>query len=57
MELICQVNNLNVTSLRYFNAAGAHESGEIGEAHQPETHLIPSIFDLFTVSITESSCS
>ena len=42
---ICQVNNLNVTSLRYFNAAGAHESGEIGEARQPETHLIPSIFD------------
>ncbi len=28
-------------SLRYFNAAGAHESGEIGEDHRPETHLIP----------------
>lgn len=27
--------------LRYFNAAGAHESGEIGEAHDPEEHLIP----------------
>jgi UDP-glucose 4-epimerase len=26
---------------RYFNAAGAHESGEIGEDHDPETHLIP----------------
>jgi UDP-glucose 4-epimerase len=28
-------------SLRYFNAAGAHESGELGEDHRPETHLIP----------------
>ena len=27
--------------LRYFNAAGADESGEIGEMHTPETHLIP----------------
>jgi UDP-glucose-4-epimerase GalE len=27
--------------LRYFNAAGADESGEIGEVHEPETHLIP----------------
>ncbi len=30
-------------SLRYFNAAGADPSGEIGEDHQPETHLIPII--------------
>ncbi|HEY1658699.1 MAG TPA: UDP-glucose 4-epimerase GalE [Candidatus Sulfotelmatobacter sp.] len=29
-------------SLRYFNAAGADESGEIGELHDPETHLIPA---------------
>ncbi len=28
-------------ALRYFNAAGADESGEIGELHDPETHLIP----------------
>lgn len=28
-------------ALRYFNAAGAHPSGDIGEAHHPETHLIP----------------
>ncbi len=28
-------------SLRYFNAAGADPEGEIGEAHNPETHLIP----------------
>ncbi|MDQ6600371.1 UDP-glucose 4-epimerase GalE [Bacillus salipaludis] len=29
--------------LRYFNAAGAHESAVIGESHDPETHLIPII--------------
>jgi UDP-arabinose 4-epimerase len=32
---------LRYASLRYFNAAGADESGEIGELHEPETHLIP----------------
>lgn len=30
-------------ALRYFNAAGAHESGLMGEAHRPETHLIPNV--------------
>ncbi len=30
-------------SLRYFNAAGADSKGRIGECHDPETHLIPSI--------------
>jgi UDP-glucose-4-epimerase GalE len=32
---------LRYASLRYFNAAGADASGEIGELHTPETHLIP----------------
>ena len=32
-------------NLRYFNAAGADESGTIGEMHNPETHLIPSAFE------------
>lgn len=32
---------LRFGSLRYFNAAGADESGEIGELHDPEPHLIP----------------
>ncbi len=32
---------LRYASLRYFNAAGADESGEIGECHDPEPHLIP----------------
>jgi UDP-arabinose 4-epimerase len=30
-------------SLRYFNACGAHPSGDIGEMHAPETHLIPRV--------------
>lgn len=30
--------------LRYFNAAGADAGGEIGEDHDPETHLIPNVF-------------
>jgi UDP-glucose 4-epimerase len=32
-------------SLRYFNAAGADVDGEIGESHEPETHLIPLVLD------------
>ena len=36
-------NGIKFVSLRYFNAAGAVESGEIGEDHNPETHLIPLI--------------
>jgi UDP-glucose 4-epimerase len=32
-------------ALRYFNAAGADESGEIGEDHSPETHLIPLVLE------------
>lgn len=31
--------------LRYFNACGAHSNGLIGEAHDPETHLIPLVLD------------
>ena len=34
---------LKFTALRYFNAAGADESGQIGELHDPETHLIPIV--------------
>ena len=38
-----KAHGLKYVSLRYFNACGAHESGLIGEAHNPETHLIPII--------------
>ena len=38
-----EAHNLRFVSLRYFNACGAHISGQIGEDHNPETHLIPLI--------------
>jgi len=37
---------LRFMSLRYFNAAGADPEGEIGEKHDPETHLIPLVLDV-----------
>ena len=37
---------LHYVALRYFNACGAHMSGSIGEAHNPETHLIPLILQV-----------
>lgn len=39
-------HGLKYVSLRYFNACGAHASGKIGEAHNPETHLIPLILQV-----------
>jgi UDP-glucose-4-epimerase GalE len=41
LEAYSRAYGLRSVSLRYFNAAGADESGEIGEIHDPETHLIP----------------
>ena len=38
--------DLRYVSLRYFNACGAHPNGKIGEAHDPETHLIPLILQV-----------
>lgn len=37
---------IKFTVLRYFNAAGAHINGKIGEDHSPETHLIPLILQV-----------
>ena len=39
-------HGLRFVSLRYFNACGAHVSGKIGEAHNPESHLIPLILQV-----------
>jgi len=44
LEAYGQAYGLRYVSFRYFNAAGADESGKIGEIHTPETHLIPSVF-------------
>jgi len=38
--------DFNYVSLRYFNAAGADPEAEIGEWHEPETHLIPIVLDV-----------
>ena len=38
-------HGLRSIALRYFNASGADPDGEIGEAHDPETHLIPLVLD------------
>lgn len=41
-----RAHGLRYVSLRYFNACGAHASGKIGEAHSPESHLIPLILQV-----------
>jgi UDP-glucose 4-epimerase len=41
-----QAHGLSYISLRYFNAAGADPDSELGEAHDPETHLIPRVLDV-----------
>ena len=45
LEAYDRAYGLRYATLRYFNAAGADESGEIGELHEPETHLIPLALD------------
>ncbi|SNZ04711.1 UDP-galactose 4-epimerase [Terribacillus aidingensis] len=43
MKWCDQAYGIKFVSLRYFNVGGAHPDGQIGEDHQPETHLIPII--------------
>lgn len=45
LEDLEAAGSLKFISLRYFNAAGADPDGEIGENHDPETHLIPLVLD------------
>jgi UDP-glucose 4-epimerase len=46
MAWTSRAHGLRYVALRYFNACGAHPSGQIGEAHDPETHLIPLILQV-----------
>ena len=46
IKWISKAHNLRYVSLRYFNACGAHPNGKIGEAHNPETHLIPLVLQV-----------
>jgi UDP-glucose 4-epimerase len=41
-----RIYGLKYCCLRYFNASGAHPGGGIGEAHDPETHLIPLVLQV-----------
>ena len=45
---LAKVTDFRYVALRYFNACGAHSSGEIGESHEPEAHLIPNILKVLT---------
>lgn len=43
LKWMAEAKGFTYTVLRYFNAAGADPGGEIGESHEPETHLLPLI--------------
>lgn len=46
IEWCDQVYGIKFVSLRYFNVSGARADGSIGEAHDPETHLIPIVLEV-----------
>lgn len=46
MKWVNKAHGVRYIALRYFNVAGANESGLIGEDHNPETHLIPLILQV-----------
>ncbi len=48
LKSLAHARGLSFATFRYFNAAGAAEDGSIGEAHDPETHLIPLAIDAAT---------
>ncbi len=46
LKALATAHGLSFAAFRYFNAAGASEDGQIGEDHNPETHLIPLAIDV-----------
>lgn len=46
LRAYAQAYGMGFVALRYFNVAGAHPFGDIGEDHRPETHLIPLILQV-----------
>ena len=46
LQKACERDGLGFVALRYFNAAGAAPDGMLGEDHDPETHLIPIVFQV-----------
>jgi UDP-arabinose 4-epimerase len=49
---VSKASKLHCVVLRYFNAAGADPDAEIGERHDPETHLIPLVLDAAAGKLT-----
>jgi UDP-glucose-4-epimerase GalE len=46
LQAYAEAHGTGCVSLRYFNVAGADPAGDIGEAHSPETHLIPRVLQV-----------
>ena len=46
LEWLDRAGAVRSVALRYFNVAGAHPGGHIGEAHEPETHLVPLVLEV-----------
>ncbi|MFN0243653.1 MAG: UDP-glucose 4-epimerase GalE [Planctomycetota bacterium] len=46
MQDYSRAYGLRIAALRYFNAAGASQDGDLGESHEPETHLIPLVLSV-----------
>jgi UDP-glucose-4-epimerase GalE len=46
MQDYANAYGLRIAALRYFNAAGASQAGDLGESHDPETHLIPLVLQV-----------
>ena len=46
MQDYARAYGIRYAALRYFNAAGASQDGDLGEVHRPETHLIPLILEV-----------
>ncbi len=55
LKWVSCAHGIKYTVLRYFNAAGAHISGKIGEDHSPESHLIPIILKVALGALPELS--
>jgi UDP-glucose 4-epimerase len=45
LAAVCRTGRLRAVALRYFNAAGCHSDGTLGEDHRPEEHLVPRAID------------
>ena len=56
MDDFGRANGLKSARLRYFNAAGAEPTAEIGEDHDPETHLIPLVLDAASGRVRSPLC-